>query len=111
MPGFGKKIDGPTGRRRNVRQTVILAAAALTIDRSRTVLVEDVSSEGAKLRGRDLPGKGSQILFKLGQWEVFASVVWNGRDECGITFDEPLASESMSRLEREAHWGEVMGIR
>lgn len=110
MPAFGKKIDGPTGRRRNVRQDVVLAASALTIDRSRTVLVEDVSAEGAKLRGRDLPGKGSQILFQLGKWEVFASVVWNGRDECGITFDERLDEERIGRLEREAHWGEVMGI-
>ena len=85
MPAFGRRIDGPTGRRRNVRQTVVLAASAMTLDQSRTVLVEDVCSEGAKLRGRDLPGRGSQILFKLGAWEVFASVVWNGRDECGIT--------------------------
>ena len=110
MPSFGKRIDGPEGRRRNVRQTVVLAASAVTLDRSRSVLVEDVSAQGAKLRGCDLPGSGAQILFRIGSDHVMASVAWRRRDECGITFDEPLNDDGIRRIAREANWGAVMGI-
>jgi hypothetical protein len=110
MPSFGKRVDGPEGRRRNIRQTVVLAASAVTLDRSRSVLVEDVCAQGAKLRGCDLPGSGAQILFRIGNDQVMASVAWRSRDECGITFDEPLNDAGIRRIEREANWGTMMGL-
>lgn len=48
MPSFGKRIDGPAGRRGDKREVVALTASALTLQGSESVLVEDVCPTGAR---------------------------------------------------------------
>ena len=48
MSGFGKRVDGPRGRRRIERQDVRLVGTATSLNDTRSVLVEDVSWTGAK---------------------------------------------------------------
>lgn len=100
LPGFGKRIDGPGGRRRARREPVALAAAALSLDGSRSVLIEDVAPTGAKLRSGQSARSGQQLLVRAGPVEILASVVWTRRGECGVVFDEPL-DESMLELLKE----------
>jgi hypothetical protein len=110
MRVFGKRIDVPGGNRRANRERVVLAAAAVTLQGSQPVVVEDVGSTGAKLRGRGLPATGQEMIIKIGNMDVLASVAWSKRDECGITFDAPLDPASVTQLKAEGQLGRVMGI-
>ena len=53
MKTFGKRLDGPGGRRSAPRAPVAMSAAMHTIGASRTVGVLDVSKTGAQLRSRE----------------------------------------------------------
>lgn len=110
MSSFGKRIDGPSGRRRAQREEVVLAGSALTLGASRAVVVTDVSPAGAKLLGRKLPQSGTDVLLTVGSVELFGAIAWLGRDECGISFDTPLDAELADHLKREGRWAKVMGI-
>lgn len=110
MPNFGRRIDGPTGRRRAQREEVVLAASALTPGASRAVVVTDVSPSGAKLIGRKLPPAGSDVLLTVGSAELFGEIAWLGHDECGISFESPLPAELTDYLKQEGRWAKVMGI-
>jgi hypothetical protein len=107
---FGKRVDVPGGRRRIQREPVVLAAGAVMLDRSRSVVVEDVCSSGARLRGRDLPEQGQQLLLKVGPVDFLASVAWVRTEECGITFTPPLEPTGVIQLKEEGKLGRVLGI-
>ncbi len=111
MPGFGKRVDGLGGRRRSVRDEVLLGAAAITIENCRSVIVEDVCPSGAKLRGRNLPGIGASMLIKTGTMDVLASVAWVEQDSCGVTFEFILGDDDVTLLKKEGHWANLMGIK
>ena len=99
MTAFGKRMDGPGGRRRAERAPVLMAAAMHTVGASRTVNIVDVSSTGARLRTR-LPLKaGQQIWLKIPPNDVFGRVRWVEDDMCGIAFDEPLGRAEAARLQ------------
>lgn len=110
MPNFGRRIDGPAGRRRAPREEVVLAASALSLKGTRAVVVTDVSPVGAKLLGRNLAALEKEVLLTVGGVELFADIVWVERDECGITFDSPLPAETVDHLKREGRWAKVMGV-
>jgi hypothetical protein len=104
MPSFGKRVDVPGGRRRASRQPVLLAASAVTLGGSQSVIVEDVCSTGARLRGRNLPVGGKQLMIKVGGMNILAEVAWSGSEECGITFDAPLDQDGVQTLKHEGRW-------
>lgn len=106
---FGKRIDGPGGRRRAQREPVLLAAAAHSLEESRSVLIEDVGPTGARLRSPQFRPAANQLLIRAGATEVLASVVWSRGDECGILFDEPLDTETLASLKKDAAWAVVVG--
>ena len=110
MPTFGRRVDGPGGRRRSVRQAVVLAASALGLYRSASVLVPDLSDRGARLRGRDLPAPGERLLVNFGETGLFATVTWRSNDQCGVLFDRQLDTAGRHHIERQADWGVVMGV-
>lgn len=109
MP-FGRRIDGPTGRRRVTREEVVLAASAQTLKASRPVVVADVSATGAKLQGRELNSLDPDVLLSVGGADLFANVAWSNRAECGVRFDEPLSQEMVDFIKREGRWAKVMGV-
>ena|SRR3982750_1651977 len=110
MPGFGKRRDVAGSRRRAPRQPVVLVASALTPYASRSVIVEEVCSTGAKLRASALPGVGEPILVKVGAAQIAANVVWSNDNACGISFDEPLTQLGVRHLKEEGRWGTIVGI-
>ncbi len=109
MP-FGKRIDGPSGRRRVLREDVVLAGTAQSLRSSRPVVVVDVSATGAKLQGRDFASLDPDVLISLGGLDLFAQIAWTTRTECGVSFEEPLSEETIEQIKREGRWAHVMGI-
>ena len=87
MASFGKRLDGPGGRRWIRRRKVSIPGATLSIHGTRSVLIEDLTLCGARLLGRNRPAPGTQLELKVGQRSLFAEVVWGGYDRTGIQFD------------------------
>jgi hypothetical protein len=96
-------------RRRSVREPVMLAGSAVSVTRSRSVMISDVSTTGALLGGRDLPGPGDDVLVVVGSQDRMGTVKWRCGDKCGVRLDEPLANENIALMEREAAWASVTG--
>ena len=96
-------------RRRAARETVMLAASAMSVTRSRSVMVADLSATGVLLGGRDLPAPGDDLLMVVGSQDRMGTVVWRSGDKCGVRLDEPLAHDNITLMEREAAWARVTG--
>lgn len=96
-------------RRRSVRETVALAASAFGLARSRSVIISDLSPEGAKLDGRDLPPPGEDMVLVAGSFDTMSTVAWRSDDKCGIQFDEAISHEVIAQLKRDAEWMSVAG--
>ena len=109
MPSFGRRTDGLSGRRRQTRQPVLLAASALSIERSRSAIVSDLSAAGAKLNGRDLPKPGSEVLIGIGSEDSFATIKWWSEEACGVEFDRLLAPQQIDNFKTEGAWESVTG--
>jgi hypothetical protein len=87
MASFGKRVDGPGGRRRIRRKTVSIAGSASSIDGSRCVIIEDLCLSGARVLGRDLPSQGREVLLRSGDRAILGEVAWESGDRRGIVFD------------------------
>ena len=90
MTDFGKRLDGPGGRRAKPRAPVLLNAALHTVHASRTVTLLDVSMTGARVRVKQSLRLNQQVWLKINPTDIFGTVVWVEGDQCGILFDEPL---------------------
>ena len=98
---FGKRIDKPGGSRRALRGEVSMAVAMMTTTESLAVDLLDLSKTGAKLRGRNLPGPGQEVLVLLGRLEAFGFVIWRDDGQCGVHFDVALTDLAVATVERE----------
>ena len=87
----------------------MLAGSALAVTRSRSVVISDLSLEGAGLGGRDLPPPGDDLLMVVGSVDEMARVVWRTGDKCGISFDQPIEERIIAQMKREAGWASVTG--
>ena len=87
----------------------MLAGSAMAITRSRSVVVSDLSTFGARLGGRDLPHRGDEVLMVVGPVDAMAKVVWQSGDMCGLRFDEPLGEPMIETMKRDASWASVTG--
>jgi len=96
-------------RRQAARQTVVLAGSAYGIARSRSIIVSDLSTDGAQIDGRDLPSPGEDVVMVVGSYDAFGKVVWRTDDKCGIHFDESVSDEDIVEMKKEAPWTEVAG--
>jgi hypothetical protein len=90
MSGFGKRVDVPGGRRRVTRRQVAILGSAMTLEGSKSVVVEDLAPTGAKLVGRHLPPPGKEILLRTGDLAVLGRVAWANHDHRGVIFQDPL---------------------
>lgn len=98
-----------TSRRETEREEVVLAGSAFGLGRSRSIIVSDLSSRGARLDARDMPAPGSDVLVVVGPFEGMATVVWRNDDRCGVWFDDILPAETIDRMKSEAKWMSVAG--
>jgi hypothetical protein len=96
-------------RRQHAREGVALAGSAYGLARSRSVIVSDLSPDGAQLDGRDLPAPGEELVMVVGSVDAFAKVVWRRDDKCGVHFDEIVTLRKIARMKQEAEWTEVAG--
>ena len=96
-------------RRVSERESVILAGSAYGLGRSRSIIVSDLSAEGARLDAHDMPAPGDDVLVVVGPFEGLATVMWRGDDRCGVRFDEALPPETLGRMKSEAEWMSVAG--
>jgi hypothetical protein len=110
MPAFGKRDDILGGRRRTVRQRFVLLGSAMLMEGSRSIVVDDICSTGARLRGRDLPPIGSEMILRVGGLDILGTVAWHDKDQCGITFDGPLDPNGVQQLKEAGALGGVLGI-
>lgn len=86
MASFGKRIDGPGGRRRIRRKQVSISGSVSSIEGSRCIIIEDLCLSGARVLGRDLPREGSEILVRSGERAILGRVAWECEDRRGIVF-------------------------
>ena len=98
MGGFGKRIDGPGGRRAAPRSNTFRAAGIMTLDRSQVGYLLDVSTTGAKLDGAGDLSIGQDIWLRVGKIDILATVVWTGPNNCGVHFDTPLDDTTVALL-------------
>ena len=96
-------------RRRHLREEVSLAGSAFGLGRSRSIVVSDLSPEGAQIDARDLPARGEDLLMVVGSFDTLAKVVWRNADKCGIEFDDAVADEILAKMKQEARWTSVAG--
>ena len=87
MASFGKRVDGPGGRRRIRRKPVSIPGSASSMDGSSCIIIEDLCLTGARVLGRDLPVEGSEILVRSGDRAVLGRVAWAREDRRGIGFN------------------------
>lgn len=99
MNNFGKRLDGPGGRRRAERATIRLAAAMHTVGASRTVSIIDVSRTGARLKTQLGLAPGQEIWLKISPVDIFGRIRWSKDGICGVLFDEPLKDDDVTRLQ------------
>lgn len=95
---FGRRTDGPTGRRRALRKRINLAVSLFSVEQSRVALLADLSQTGCRLHGMGLPEVGQDVLLKAADVELFGRIIWKGNDERGVTFDEPISDTSLADL-------------
>lgn len=96
-------------RRLSARETVMLAGSAMAVTRSRSVVLSDISYDGARMGGRDLPPAGHEMLMIVGSVDRMAKVMWRHGDKCGVRFDEPLCHARIAQMKQEADWASVTG--
>ena len=85
---FGKMEGG--GRRSAPREAAPLLAICTTVTRTHEVILVDVSSSGARLRGPDLPQVGDGLFLSIGKIKAFGTVAWAECHQFGVAFDAPL---------------------
>jgi hypothetical protein len=66
------------------------------------VVLVDVSSTGANVRGQDLPRVGNFVKLDVETTTVFGTVIWRKDENCGLQFDEFLTKEEVL-LFKQAH--------
>lgn len=102
MSRFVDQFRVPLERRRSARRPIFVAGSAVTIHGSKSVVVENLSASGARIRGRGLPAPGKQILIWMEGLDVLGCVAWARSEECGVRFDASLDAESLACLEEQA---------
>lgn len=96
-------------RRHEPREEVALAGSALALGCSRSIVISDLSPDGAQIDGRELPPPGEDVLMVAGSQDAFARIMWRTGDKCGIRFDETFAAENIALMKEEAAWTSVAG--
>ena len=83
--------------RRSSRSNVMLQATLETSGGSKTVVLRNLSQDGALVRGEDLPEEGTRVLFHRQGLCVPGRIAWLHSSHAGLAFDEPLFPKEMLR--------------
>lgn len=96
MSTFGKAKGG--GRRAAARTKAPLIAMVTTLRESRSAVVRDISTTGARVSGPGLPDVGAEVFLTLERVIAFGKIVRSNANERGVAFDEPLSLAEEGRL-------------
>lgn len=105
MPGFGKSRGG--GRRLSARCAVPMLAVIMTVTKTRTMVVADLSCTGIRLSGDDVPEKGELLEIKLDKLGAFGVVVWSSSEQCGVAFEPSLREFDVEKLRQRTGRGSL----
>ena len=100
---FGKREGG--GRRRAPREAAPLVAVFTTVTQSHEVILVDVSSSGARLRGPHLPEVRDELFVSIGKIKAFGTVAWVEHPEFGVAFDPDLPADDLEALREQVKKG------
>ncbi|MFL6723717.1 MAG: PilZ domain-containing protein [Sphingomicrobium sp.] len=92
---FGKRVDGPAGRRRAKRNSVAIRAEIVTDAATIDVKLIDLSNSGVKLRGSKLPALDQLVSVRIGPMEAPGTVAWTEGNMCGIQFGPPSLNDEV----------------
>ena len=73
--------------------------------KSHEVVLVDVSSSGARLRGPNVPEADNELFISVENLKVFGTVVRVEGHEFAIGFDQPLPSEDLAFLRSKVKEG------
>lgn len=85
----------PAPRRSHRRARLCLPATVETVSGRTAAEITSLSRSGACVRLPSAPRVGNDIVVMCGDLDAFGTVVWSGRDACGIRFDELLSDEAV----------------
>lgn len=107
---FGKRVDGPAGRRRAKRNPVAIRGQLVSQSASIDVTLIDISNTGAKLHGAKFPSTGQCVLVRIGPMEAHGTIAWSEGDQCGIHFVSPASNEEVESARRDLGLGTVNAL-
>lgn len=100
---FGNRAGG--GRRNAPREAAPLLAVYTTVAGSHEVVLVDVSSSGARMRGPNIPELGEELFVSFENIRAFGTVARSEEHEFAIAFDEPLTGEDLNILREKVRRG------
>ncbi len=83
--------ESSTTQNRRSRRSQLLMTATLEISgRALDVKLRNLSSDGARVEGNQLPIEGTDLLFRKGEIAVAGQVIWSKGRQAGISFSQAL---------------------
>jgi hypothetical protein len=98
------------GRRARPRAPILLSGSVDAIAGRRRVSLLEVSLEGARLDGADLPAAGRDVVLVCGPVDAFGTVIWATSDRRGVRFDRPISTRELLALRDASVSAEQAGI-
>jgi hypothetical protein len=87
MSCLKRVTDVMCNRRAGCRQVVVETGSVVTLEGPTSVVVRDISPNGAKVSGWRLPPVGKQLLLRIDGMQMLGSVAWSRFREAGLMFD------------------------
>lgn len=103
MTTFGKQGGG--GRRKSPRVDAPLPALLITMGDRHPAILYNISETGALLRARSAPAKGTELFLQVDSLDVYARVIWQRDEECGLEFETPIRRWDVEQLRVHAGKG------
>lgn len=82
--------SGNPQNRRSRRSQLLMAATLEISGRALDVKLRNLSSDGARVEGDNLPIEGTDLLFRKGDLAVAGHVIWSKGRQAGISFAQEL---------------------
>jgi hypothetical protein len=98
------------GRRARPRASILLSGSVDAIAGRKRVSLLEVSLEGVRLEGTDLPAAGRDVVLKCGPVDAFGTVIWATSQRRGIQFDKPISTRELVALRDASVSAEQAGI-
>lgn len=87
--------SGITQNRRSRRSNLLMTATIEIAGRVLQVTLRNLSSDGARVEGDQLPVEGTQLLLRKGELAIDGRVIWARGKQAGIAFAHKLDPEQV----------------